>query len=450
MGLSYTEAIRLVEAEAHRKRNVFVSRAEMCSIYAARGRIARHTIYSPISTPRFDTSAMDGYALSSAATKDATVEYPRTFEVKGITAAGDEPFTEVKHDGPIPPCVEIMTGAPFPKTVEQEDFDCCVRYEDVIVEERSGRRFVTVTKPAKPKQNRRLAATDFQTDNAIVKEGELIHPNQVMAMASVGITELSVLLKPRIAVFSTGSELLLAKEESTKLHRISDSNGPYLTATLEDWGAIVDFLGVIPDQTEDLEQALLRGLHGSRYDLIISSGAVSAGRYDLIPAVLERLRARTVFHKVEMKPGHPVLFSMLPRLETAPDSEVAFFGLPGNPVASAACLRFIVVPYLNTIRLQPQEKPYKARIMTMNDKLGSHHDIPLGSGKPVTTVPMEKDVFRPGTLCGSTDQDLMVQLISDHSPGKIKPFLEANCWIRIPHGVSEIREGDSVGIYPMR
>ncbi|KAE8327548.1 MoeA, N-terminal and linker domain-containing protein [Aspergillus sergii] len=450
MGLSYTEAIRLVEAEAHCKRNVFLSRAETCSIYVARGRIARHTIYSPNSTPRFDTSAMDGYTLSSAATKDATVEYPRTFEVKGITAAGDGPFTEVEHDGIIPPCVEIMTGAPFPNTVEQEDFDCCVRYEDVIVEERSGRRFVTVTKPAKPNQNRRLAATDFRTDDAIVKEGELIHPNHVMAMASVGITEVSVLPKPRIAVFSTGSELLPAKDDSSKLHRISDSNGPYLTAQLEDWGAIVEFLGVIPDRPEDIEQAMLRGLHGFRYDLIISSGAVSAGRYDLIPAVLERLRARTVFHKIEMRPGHPVLFSMLPRPETAPDSEVAFFGLPGNPVASAACLRFIVAPYLNTIQLQPQEKPYQARIMTADYKLGSRHEVPPESSKPVATVPMEKDVFRPGTFCGSTDQDLMVQLISDHSPGKIKPFLEANCWIRIPHGVSEVGEGDLVGIYPMR
>ncbi|KAB8211495.1 MoeA, N-terminal and linker domain-containing protein [Aspergillus parasiticus] len=450
MGLSYTEATRLVEAEAHRKRNVFLSRAETCSIYAARGRIARHTIYSPIWTPRFDTSAMDGYALSSAATKDATVEYPRTFEVKGITAAGDEPFMEVEHDGTIPPCVEIMTGAPFPKTVEQEDFDCCVRYEDVIVEERSGRRFITVTKPAKQNLNRRLAATDFRTDDAIVKEGELIHQNHVMAMASVGITEVSVLPKPRIAVFSTGSELLPAKDDSSKLHRISDSNGPYLTAMLEDWGAIVDFLGVIPDRPEDIEQALLRGLQEPRYDLIISSGAVSAGRYDLIPTVLEHLRARTVFHKVQMRPGHPVLFSMLPRSATAPDSEVAFFGLPGNPVASAACLRFIVAPYLNTTQLQPQEKPYKARIAAGDNKLGSRHGIPPGSSKPVATVPMEKDVFRPGTLCGSTDQDLTVQLISDHSPGKIKPFLEANCWIRMPHGVSGVREGDLVGIYPMR
>ncbi|KAE8137848.1 MoeA, N-terminal and linker domain-containing protein [Aspergillus pseudotamarii] len=451
MGLSYTEAIRLVEAEAHRKRYVFLSRAETCSIFTARGRIARHMIYSPISTPRFDTSAMDGYALNSAATQDATVDYPKTFEVQGITAAGDEPLSQVGRDGIFPPCVEIMTGAPFPKTVQQEDFDCCVRYEDVRVEERSGRRFIAVTKPVKPNQNRRLAATDFRTSDAIVKEGELIHPNHVLAMASLGITELSVLPKPRIAVFSTGSELLPAKGDSSKLHRISDSNGPYLTAMLEDWGAIVDFLGVLPDHPEDIEQALLRSLQGPRYDLIISSGAVSAGRYDMIPTVLERVQARTVFHKVEMRPGHPVLYSMLPRPGTAPvDSEVAFFGLPGNPVASAACLRFIVALYLNTIQLQPPEKPYKAHIMAADYKFGIHHGIPLSSSKPVATVPMEKDVFRPGTFCGSTDQDLMVQLISDHSPGKIKPFLEANCWIRIPHGVSEVGEGDSVGIYPMR
>lgn len=449
MAILYPEALQLIQAEAEQHRDAFVGDGGQVPISHARNRIARETVTSPISTPKFDTSAMDGYALSSSATQDATVDCPVTFEVKGMIAAGDEPLqvaTDEQSGSRI--CVEIMTGAPFPTSLSGDELDCCVRNEDVTVtvDETSKRRYIQVFKPAKARQNRRFAGSDFKKSDILIDAGEVVHPGHILSMASVGITEIAVMRKPRVAVVSTGSELLPPGLDQPHKHRISDANGPYLTATLESWGVSVDFLGIVHDHAESLEQSLDSILRKREYDVIITSGAVSAGRCDLIPEVIRRLNARVVFHKVAMRPGHPVLFAQIP----APSSddqnlgrETAFFGLPGNPVASAACLRFLVLPYLKYLQLQRPDDPSHAYLLPPDEGETSstkEHSV-------VSTFRGDMDVFRPALVRGSSGH-VQVKIIQDHSPGKIKPFLHSNCWVHIHRGVSELKAGDIVDIYP--
>ncbi|KAL3441463.1 MoeA, N-terminal and linker domain-containing protein [Aspergillus insuetus] len=434
MALSYTDAVSLVEKEARHQQTAFLADSEKCSIFNACDRAVSESICSPISTPEFDTSAMDGFALSSVATQGASPESPVAFKVLGTTTAGDEPHSDSTLDDSrdwIPPCVEIMTGAPFPAGPDGDRFDCCVPIEDVVLVENklTDRRYISLSKPAKWRQHRRLAGGDFMKDDQIIGIGERVNPQHIVAMASVGLTEVLVLRKPRIAIFSTGCEL--RSSESTP-HRfmIHDANGPYLSAILKKYGADVDFRGVVRDNPIAMENALLEALGQNKYDVILTSGSVSAGRCDMIPGVINSIGGRAVFHKVAVKPGHPVLFSVLPR---GRQGETAFFGLPGNPVAAAACLRFFVLPYLRTLQCQSRERPRSARLQVAR------------STKRVLSFRKEADIFRPAIL--STCRQA-VQIIEDHSPGKTKPFLHANCWAHIPSGVEQVCDGETVDVYP--
>ncbi|KAL4735290.1 MoeA, N-terminal and linker domain-containing protein [Aspergillus similis] len=445
MALPYSDAVRLVKAEAQRHR---LSQGEPCSIYSACDRVAAERITSPISTPEFDTSAMDGFALSSAATETASPETPVTFEVTATTTAGDWPCSAADglrdaKDG-VPPCVEIMTGAPFPTGQEWEQFDCSVPIEEVVVHEdrcpSSRRRYVSVCKPARRWQHRRFAGGDFTQGDHIVEAGECIQPQHIMALASVGLREIPVLRRPRVAVFSTGSELL---SDGGQAHRfmIHDANGPYLTSILRQWGVEVDFRGVLRDEQAAMEDSIARALNDG-YDTIVTSGAVSAGRCDIIPGLVRGIGGRTVFHKVAVKPGHPILFAMVPApCGTGETGETAFFGLPGNAVAAAACLRFFALPYLRTLQRQRPEEPQAAAL-----QLSCAEAKPCnGAASKVLTFQEGPDIFRTAI----STQSGQVWIIDDHSPGKTRPFLQANCWAHIPSGVSEMRAGSRVDIYPL-
>lgn len=440
MTLSYDGALRIIQKEAKQQAisPICGKNEEALPLVKAINRISKHDYTSPRSTPQFDTSAMDGYALDSAATVNASAESPAQFCVQGTIAAGDEPIAvsgEPKNG--VYPCVEIMTGARFPICTDGEPFDCCVRVEDTsrgVGGNFDSSSYIKVTKAARKEQNRRLAGNDFQKGDIIISAGSVVRPNHIISLASVGIQEITVFRKPRIAVLSTGSELISQNTQEPQSHRIPDVNGPYLTASLEDWGADVDFLGAVDDGAETFSRTIKEYLDRHDCDVIISTGAVSAGRYDLVRTGIEQIGARVVFHKLAMRPGHPALFAIIAKK----NGQTAFFGLPGNPVASAACLQFLVMPFLRTLYSRVPEPTCKATV---------RGDENAGSD-PIATFPLNMDVFRPA-ISHSTQQFTEVSLIADHSPGKVKPFLTANCWIHIPAGKSELKEGDTVDIIPL-
>lgn len=446
---SYHEALDLLITEAQHE----PPKTETVPLCDALNRISKCTYSSPSSTPKHDTSAMDGYALNSAATNTASPSTPIIFHVAGTMAAGDSPMVisgEPDSDASVYPCVEIMTGARFPEAIEGDHrlFDACVKLEDVEVlvgkgERPSGNQYIQVVKPVDASQNRRVAGADFAEGDAVVRDGERIRPRHIMALAAVGVREVEVVRRVRVGVFSTGNEL--SADARSQVH---DVNGPYLTACLRDWGVNVHFLGVLHDGAEKLVSALESRLRENKYDIIITTGGVSTGRFDLIPAALEDLVARVIFHKIPIRPGHPALFAKIPA-PGADRPETAFFGIPGNPVASAACLRFLVLPYIERLQGKSPESAFQATIRDHHEPQtnGATKHESNGSGILVSKCPSDKDVFRPGIFRCHPTSELDVMFITDHSPGKIKPFLESNCWIHIPQGKSELHEGDIVNVY---
>ncbi|KAK4459676.1 MoeA, N-terminal and linker domain-containing protein [Cladorrhinum samala] len=408
------------------------------------GRTAARNHTNPEPTPRYDTSAMDGFAVRSAATANASPKAPVRLRIAGSIAAGDDPSRQILQLGDghdtlddanvgSESCVEIMTGGIFPP-----QFDACIKVEDVIFCPAEAQH-ILVTKPIAPDTNKRFRASDIPKHDILVKAGETIRLSHILPLASAGLTSVSVAPRPRVGILSTGKELV-QRSRDTGQH---DVNGPYLTAAATSAGAKAKFLGVIDDEPEELHEKLHDAVSPGaeeRYDVVITSGAVSKGRHDHVRDVLEKMGAEIIFHGLAIRPGHPVLFALL----KAPDSDArtAFFGLPGNPGAAAACFRFLVVPYLRTLRGQEREKFIPARLVGMAAE-GTMASNSKCAGKVM-------DCFRHGVLSALPGEGLGVEVSPEQSPAKLRPYKSVNCWVHFEYGPGRagVSGADMVKCYP--
>jgi molybdopterin molybdotransferase len=485
MTISYTTALSLIETTCN---TIALTEEETIILQDAVGRIAARDITSPISSPALDTSAMDGYAIRSAATLHASPEHPVSFRIKGMIAAGKglQLFSDVERNSPdgdlaVEPCLEIMTGARFPTVGPYEELDACVRVEDVGTFPESvvdlcrqpkinglkhptrfanTSRTICITRRIPPNSNRRPAGADLQQGDILVKVGQCISATRIMPLASVGIRQIPVRRKPRVGVWSTGAEILGDDAEQA-----ADVNGPFLVAALREAGCEAVFLGVLEDDVESMSRSLsMQGtIAGSSiFDLLITSGGVSVGKFDCVRAALESLDAEIVFHGVNIRPGHPVLFGTIPGREGA--SKLPFFGLPGNPGAAAACFRFLVMPLLCRLLGRNEEKRVLARLLAPNtmangavtDHTGPHRHTngrtkSHAHGKTGCGRSQAADCFRPGRLETTADgTSTVLDLGRGKDPSMLSPFTQANCWIHLPPTLDGEGEERGVACYPLQ
>jgi molybdopterin molybdotransferase len=435
MAISYEDALKRIHNVAE-DRCARGGWAETVRLPDALGRVAIEDHTSPISTPPHDTSAMDGYAIPAAATTDASAEHPVTFAVQGTMAAGDNPITRTSEaeDG-IFPCVEIMTGARFPASTSNTPFDACVKIEDTVslgsVVPREGakaRTHITVKKPLSLNANRRFAGGDIKDGDLVLAKGQIVCSRHIMALASVGITHVVVRRKVRVAIWSTGNELSERPGQMCSDSQILNSNGPYLLAALRELGVDAEYRGILKDDPLSLEAAL-SSVEVNSWDVVITTGAVSKGKFDFIVPALEELRADIHFHGVAIRPGHPVLFGTT--------NGTPLFGLPGNPIATAACFRFLVVPFLRDLLGYKQEQGKAAQLQGSND-----------SQSRSVSSPAHLDCFRHGIMNVDVDGNKIVDLSSDQSPAIISQFAASNCWVHITRGHQAELEKAVVHCYP--
>lgn len=467
--ISYGDALSILQDIASQRLKEFIHDEEIIAITAAVGRICRDDYRSTHQTPAFDTSAMDGIAVSSKLTERATPSDPVTLCIKGIIAAGDQPIPTASdwEDGYLP-CVEIMTGAPFPISTSALPFDACIRVEDTTPCGRSqgGHQLVKIVKPAVQNQNRRFSGADFRPHDLVVSKGSLIRAQHIMALTSLGINHISVYKRLRIGIFSTGSELLSFETNQDDKTRTRDSNGPYIQAVLRELGVDATYYGIIKDDRQTFEDTIRSTLAKSPYDAIITTGAVSMGKFDFVRSGLTGLKADVRLHKVAIRPGHPVLFALVPlqregvangyatpqtQSNDAPihkerKDDVPFFGLPGNPMATVVCLRFLVIPYLRFLHGQSPELPTQVRLNTTG-KSSSH----INGSKTTTKVlkkPEHLRMFWHGRV-RSTPEGLVFEAHEDQGSSKIKALLNANGWAVGLEGIDQVRHGDVVDSLPL-
>jgi molybdopterin molybdotransferase len=308
------------------ERIVSVAETERVPLHGARARVTARDVTAPVNLPPFDNSAVDGYAVRHA---DLDAEGETRLAISGRLPAGAPADLALSHGQ----AIRIFTGAAMPKGA-----DTVFMQEDVKVDGES----VIVPSGLKLGANRRLAGEDAAVGKVVVAAGSVLEAQHVALMAAVGLTEVEVRRRLKVAIFSTGNEVV---EPGTARGgtAIFDSNRVLLIELLERLGSVVTDLGILGDQPEALVRALAQA--ADSHDLVLTSGGVSTGEADHVRAAVERIGS-LVFWRVAIKPGRPVAMGVIrgPQAHGA-----AFVGMPGNPVAVFVTFVRVVKPLLRQL-----------------------------------------------------------------------------------------------------
>jgi molybdopterin molybdotransferase len=321
--------ISVEEAQEKLLSHVSVLDKEDVLILDALGQVLAEDVFASINVPPLDNSAMDGYALRVEDTSGAAPGSPRLLRVIGTVAAGSISDREVVPGT----AIRIMTGAPIPKGA-----DSVVRFEDT--DETARQRGGTISEigicvAAKEGQNIRRAGEDISKGTAVLPAGIVIRPAEVGVLASLGMSTASVIARPVVAIVATGNELVEVGRPLPK-GKIYNSNSYSVAALVRRYGGVPRMLGIALDSKESLITALRGGLDA---DMLITSGGVSVGDYDIVKDVLAE-QGEIGFWSVRMKPGKPLAFGQIKGV----DKTVPHLGLPGNPVSSMVTFEMFARP----------------------------------------------------------------------------------------------------------
>jgi molybdopterin molybdotransferase len=293
---------------------ITLSNAEICDLTNCEGRVLAEDIHSLRNVPPADNSAVDGYAFSYSAYEQSP---GKEWEVSGRSAAG-RPFTEGVDKNTV---IKILTGANMPN-----GFDTVAMIEDIA---RTGGAVILPANLQKG-ANRRKKAEDIKIGQRLLEKGTKLRPQEIGYLASVGTVSVAVFRKIRVALFSTGDELINPGDPEFD-GGIYDSNRFILTHLLRSFGCDVTDLGILRDNEEDVRMALADAAQS--HDLVITSGGVSVGDEDHVKSAVLSL-GQLHFWRIAIKPGRPLAMGQI--------KDTAFVGLPGNPIASfVCCLKFV-------------------------------------------------------------------------------------------------------------
>ena len=302
------------------------------------GQVLAEDISSSIDVPPLDNAAMDGYAVQSRDTRNASRESPRFLSVIGMVAAGSISEREVEPGT----AIRIMTGAPIPKGA-----DSVVRFEDTDELWRRGSSIsqqlpteIGILCEAEAGLNIRRAGEDITRGSIVLSKGVVIRPSEVGVLASLGHSKVMVIRRPVVAILATGDELV-ALNQPLPLGKIYNSNTYSVAALVLRYGGIPKILGIALDSEDSLVAGLRQGLDA---DMLITTGGVSAGDYDVVKDILAK-EGEITFWTVRMKPGKPLAFGTIRGGSKAGIvRNIPHLGLPGNPVSSMVTFELFVRP----------------------------------------------------------------------------------------------------------
>jgi molybdopterin molybdotransferase len=376
---------------------------EDCAISVAHGRVLRTDLRADRDLPPFDRVTMDGYALRAAAVGAGTGR----FRVEATQAAGMRPVQLGAADG----CVEVMTGAVLP-----EGADCVVPYEDAA---RDGAFAVLgASVAAQPGSHVDLRGSAHAAGDVIVRAGAKLTGREIAAAASCGHAALTVTHSPKVAVVSTGDELVDV-EALVAPHQIRRSNDYSLRAALISAGYPRADRFHLRDIRHEIEHMLWHLL--AEYDVMLITGAVSKGKFDYLPSELERQGVRKIFHGVAQRPGKPFWFGLSGRLTPV-------FALPGNPVSAYTCLHRYVLPALDHASGASRREPLLAALaqeVVFPPKLACLLPVRLSSGAGAELRATPAPVGNSGDFSGLVETDGFVELPADQDrfpAGYAAPF----------------------------
>ena len=394
---------------------VQVLEAEEKPILDCLGQVLAEDVYSDIDVPPWANAAMDGYAVVAESTRGVSPASPMVLPVVGELAAG------TMSQRPLGPgeAVRIMTGAPLPPGA-----DAVVKFEDTDEPARKTPRprpsQVSILAEAKPGTNVRPAGEDVSKGSLVLPQGTLLRPAAIGVLASLGRVTVAVIRRPVVAIIATGDELVEPGQMLPPGH-IYNSNTYGLAALVRRYGGIPKLLGIARDTRKDLEAKVRQGLDA---DLVLTSGGVSHGDYDVVKDILASLGEIT-FWTVRMKPGKPLAFGKL----KGEGREIPHLGLPGYPVSSMVVFEVLARPAL--FKMMGRRHLGKPSLWAITE-----HDIENKDGRRF---------FARAVVTGRQEQHF-VKLAGPQLSGVLSSLAQANALAIIPENVSKVQAGDKVEV----
>jgi molybdopterin molybdotransferase len=300
--------------------------AERASLTLAHGRVLAEHACAPEALPVCDSSAMDGFAVHTADTANAHPDRPVALPVNEKVAAGSMPSAAL----PARATARIFTGAPLPSGA-----DAVVMQEHTRVNPDGS---VVFTQPAKPWQHVRRAGSDFTAGETVVAAGAVLRPGELAVLVAVGLCEVAVVRRPRVAILPTGNEVVELGQAKGP-GQVRNANGVMLEALVKAAGGIPWRLPIVRDDSANVRAALVEAARGA--DLVLTTGGVSVGDYDLVKGTIETL-GELKFWRVAIKPGKPVAFGWI--------SGTPVLGLPGNPASTMVTFELFARPAMRRLQ----------------------------------------------------------------------------------------------------
>lgn len=379
------------------------------------GRILAAPVHSPLDFPHWDNSAMDGYAVRVADVASASVDQPVNLEIIEEIPAGSCPQCPVNPGE----AARIYTGSMLPAGA-----DAVVMQEHT---QRQGQQ-VQILKAPRPQAFIRQQGSYCQSGALLLSVGMVLSASDLAVLAAAQCTPVTVFRKPRVAVLSTGSELVPCGQP-LQPGQIVDSNQVAIAALVQSSGAEVIRLGIVPDDRALLRGALAQAI--AQADLVISSGGVSVGDYDYVEALLAELGAEIHIRKIAVKPGKPLTVATVPRVGLPP---CLYFGLPGNPVSALVTFWRFVQPALRKLSgqvqgVQPQFWSAITRQTLQSDG--------------------ERETYLWGRLCLAHHGFEFELAAGTHQSGNLINLAQTNAFAVLPVGQTEYASGSVIQVFPV-
>ena len=377
-------------------------------------RLVSSNVYSSINYPTGDNAAFDGYAINSKDTKRIKKNSQKQFKIIGSIAAGSKPLNKKikKFDA-----IEIMTGGIIPK-----GFDTIIPIEQInFYPNKTNKKYIVIDQKIKKHNNVRFAGSDFKKGDVIVNRNTIIRPNHILAFKTLGIKKIKVKKKINILFFSTGNEI--TNKDNVPSWKVRNSNSHYIKNLNENFLFNFENGGILKDNHQNIFKSKIKKMLNNKTDIIITSGAVSAGKYDYIPNVVKYFKLSDYFKSVAIRPGKPILFAKIK------SKQKAIFGLPGNPMSSSACFRFFVIPYMANILGLSIEKPVRG--ILKNNFIKKKKFTRFAKSKLTTTK----------------DGKIEVEILKGQESFRVKSFIKSNIWALLPAGKSKFKKGEIVDCF---
>ncbi len=405
--ISYKKALEAL------KTNKFNIKSEIILSKNSSNRICSHDIKSPNNYPAADNTAFDGFAINSKDTNKINKDDGKKFKILKILAAGDNPKMKKV---PKFSTAEVMTGA-----IIQKPFDTVIPIEQIkYFSSKTNQKYIIINKKIKKNNYIRFKGSDYKKGDTVISKGQLITASHILAFKTLGIEKVLVKKKPKIIFYTTGNEI--SNKNKIPDWKVRNSNSHYLKSFLKNLPITFKEKAILRDTDLIKFKREIKNNLNYKTDIVITSGAVSAGKFDFVPKVIKKFKLKDTFKGVAIRPGKPIMFAKFKK-------NMSFFGLPGNPLSSAACFRFFVLPFL-----------YLSLGMNSNMSI-------IAKIKNNFTKKKNFTRFIKGKLSFSKKGLVEFKIFDGQESFRINPFTKSNAWGLFPSGKSYFKKGDYIKCY---